>query len=1020
MMDQDPPRTVQSLFGKTIDTPDPGSTGAAEPTGSKAGNPASTVKVGAGDPSPILPETPLPTVQVNNGEALASQPDKPSDSIGKRAAESTILKLPGPDGVGRKLSYRRTDMASVSRHHRGWADINALIEDVALDAVDRDLRIIFLVARVNDLEPARRLAGALGDGRPMQRSDEGPGLEPFRFDEIIEAIDAALAETDAAGAVFIDTVSVTALDGTFPAAVLRWAGGSVDESEEDPSSRLRARNSRLLVLVVAETGCSVMPLLEAQPQPQSVLLPWTGSWLARNARSLGFVEAELDRSVGRELRNAACVYDSASGEREKVLHLLLLQIEGGNEEADGPTALGDHIKKKIQESKTGKRALADEAHARFLDVMRSDDDPIYGGPIGRTILLVALLVPDRPATAVLGLCRYLLPEGPARTTCLTAVLRQTWQSGVEDDRRLRQPARSPPGWNAVFDDVSDRVVDEIGLVLGQKGNLERGKKLTWLDAKKSLLAQNGRLMELARRVLTQAPATAMPITIMPVLIDLAMALYRLDGGYLSMHDLVSIFAGMRQGETDLAVVSFAESELLNTILKEHAPQVRLIGAQGALSGLQALAESQISEVLLAKQSFEKSSRSTLDELIYRLRGEAAGRLRNVLESWTEHGQVGDEELEDFLDDLFDRIPAESALVVQAYLVLYGPCPKTAILGRATLGLFADLGRVHFTDRFRSFRETSGDVLTAALRGGDRRVADVDQWADALWVAADNAPFRSYGKALAIWLDDLLSTWEIPAMAQDLHHPHRDAGLLPRLMIRSTDPRAGVEFDLLGRLFRRTPNEGLEALQTLAFLAGGPRDDTAPALRLLDMIRRRIDDIFWIMVEEIDRKEAETRGLRLDQLETIVWSTLSRHYKLALVLDSESASQAILGQIDAPEATRSDSRGLLDLYAPATLMFWRFSKFETRALVPGEDDYDALLATLDRVAKAISPPEHYQRTRVAWAALTDVQEQLVAYFRSQRCSRTLARHEERLACWRAVKGYLFPAVLSVVKSTGEVR
>ncbi|MBI5131258.1 MAG: hypothetical protein HZA66_17610 [Rhodopseudomonas palustris] len=942
--------------------------------------------------------------------------DKSSSEPSKKPESETILKQPDVDGVLRKPAFRRVETEAAARRHRGWSDINALIEDVAFDAIDRDIRVIFLISRTAEIEPVLRLSVALGDKRPMQRGDDGAGLGALRLDEVTEAIDTALAGSADGGAVFIDTLSVEFLSDAFLAAARRSATRPDADSQPDLSEFLRARSSRLIVLVVAENGQRLMPLLETLPE--AVLLPWTGGWLAKMSQRYGFSESELDRTVGRDLRKAACITDSASSERESALYLLLRGL-GDNADVDGPTGLVDLIKSKMEESRSGMRALAGEARTRFINVIRSDSDPIYGGPIGRTILLVALLVPNRPATAVLQLCRYLLPEGPAHVNCLTAVLRQTWQSGMEDDRRLEQPTRLPPEWGAVFDEVSDQVVDEIGLELTPKGHLQAGPKLARLDARE-LLKQNGRLIELARRVTTQAPATAIPSTLIPVLVDLATAIYRLDWGYLRLDDLVSIFGGMNAGHGDLCIGSFPERDLLNGILWERAPHIPPIGEQSSLSSLQMLADNQTPEVSSSVRMFEDVTQSTIDDLIDSLRLSAAGYLRMVLEVWGEHPQVQETDLDAFLERLFDRIPAESVLAVTAFLLLYGPNPTTEMLGRATLSLFSDLTRAAFTDRFRALREISGHVMRTALRTQDRPAA-VDRWADALWVASSQPQFRTFGSALAVWLDDWLSTWEIPATAQDLHRGPREAGLMARLMIRPTGPRAGVAIDLLGRLFRRTSTERLEALQTLAVLAGGPRDGGAPAVRLEDLISQRVQDIFWIMIEEIDREEAELRQLQLDHLEEIVWGTLARHYSLTLVTDNASAVQAILDAKAAPESqSRSDARALLDLYAPATLMFWRFARFGARSLVSGEDDFSAMLATLERVAEAIAPPEHNQRARMAFAALTDVQERLVGYFGNRVCPRTVGRHAERLAGWRAVKNYLFPAVPSVVNLTGELQ
>lgn len=947
----------------------------------------------------------------DGGDAPGSTPGDPG-----AAAKAIRRDLQRPDELSTSVVSERRDQRVA--YHRGppgddrrrCAPLSDVLEIAANDAIDRDLRVIFLVGRIVEERVARHMATLLGAPRPFERTSASREAVPTQLADFFDAVDAALAADASAerdgDRIFIEPVGAATSDDLFATAIARERDGDLGDGEVGISARLAARRMRLIVVVAAAPTASVLRLLEARPD--AYLLPWTDLWLQSLADRNGVLsEAELQREVGRELREAARIDGPGAGERELVLRLRLLALASAPD-LDGFSVTIAAIRKAMDDSRTGLAELGARARARFERVVRSDDEEEFAGPIGRIILLVALLVPNRPASAILELCRHLLPDGPAHTSCLTSIQLQIWQRGAEDDRRLGREVRPPPCWKDLFDASRDRIIHRVGLVPGPNRTLVRGGDLAMLDPAACLREHGGRLMELARHLVSRCRATTLPTARLATLVDLALALHALDGGCLDGDDLVTVLTGMEPTDGDLAISDADRAEVARLFGDTVAARVRLVGDLTALTSDTAalldlgVAPSDIARVHEAASAYDET-----------LRIRSAGLVCYILDLHAASPTTIEHAIADVVEHVAERVPVETTALLLAHLVLRGTRLSPTTLGRITAEMFVGLDRNAFTSALRRLREVLGKLMGAAIARGERDLCEVDRWADALWAVADEPRYRPFGQALAIWLDDSLSTWEIPTAPGVLRMPPYDFSLLASLAIgRTGDERAS--FDLLCRLFRCTPFARIDALRRLAEFAGGPRDQDAPAVRVDAMIAQRIGDVFCILVDDVDLDEAVQRRLDRDHIDEVVWSTLSQHYRLLGTLTSTAAVRAILDHIDEPERLgRPDPRALLDLYAPAVLMYWRFRLFGAAPLIGGSPEYEALRAALLRVDAAIEPAEHRRRNAVAVRALIAVQRRLVTYFRSHVCPKTTARHEERLACWASIADFLDPPVDALV-------
>lgn len=968
-------------------------------------------------PRPPSNPTPPPHGEATSPSVQITRPNKSSSEPGaKRGVGSELAAPVGRDAPDRRLVYRPSDTRSLHREEpHGWrAERSERFELAAQDALDRDRRIVFLVSRSEDRAQTRAFAAMLGAGSTWERSEGGGSLGTARVEDFLDAVDAARTDDDDGERVFLDLLSATAVSSPLVSAARRRGDVDRADGETDLQAALAERRARLVLLVVAEVGQSILHLLE--DLPEAVIVPWTGAWLTEFARRRRQVESELQRVLGPKLRDAATITDASSGEREAVLHLLLLRLET-RDDIVGHDRIVREIEGIVDTSRTGMPELGTEARQIFDEVFDTEYHKKWGGPIARTILVVALLVPNRPALAVFELCRWLLPEGPALTACLTPRLIETWRRNADDDVRLGLPVRAPPGWESLYSDIRDRIAQDIGLQKGPDGNLVPGPKLAGLDLEGRLREQTGLLMELSLLVRERNLLVVLPGGLVPVMVDLALALHRIEGGYLDREGLALFLAGMKTDSAELALPRTAVDAALTRL--DPALRAR-IHHVGDLTGLYA-------EITAAGETpdDDRSHRERLVELLAEaeeledieegLRTAAAGHVRWIFEIVAADPRCDGAFLADLVRVVTDRVPASSKLTLLAYLVLYGPRLATPALGRATLETFTAIGRMDFTDTFRQFRAVFGRMMRGAAAAG-RHPPAVDAWADAIWSVAKYPQYRPWGAALGLWFDDSLSTWEIPTTAQEPFVAPMPNSLMPFLGIRPNDEgsegRSGP--DLIVRLFRYTPEERISALVTLAERASGPREASAPAIRPEDLLAQRVWDVFWIMLEEVDREESDRRLLRRDHIENLVWGTASGHYGLTSTLGTDSVIAEITARIGTSfREGRSDPRDLLDLYAPAVLMFWRFHRFGTRPILAGTPEFDAYQATLLRIRTALDTEERLERARRAIGTLVEVEKRLVAHFETRCCERTQARHRERLTCWTAVAKFFDPPRTSLV-------
>lgn len=901
--------------------------------------------------------------QSGNSKGLRSDQDKEQVQA---AAERRLVYRPS---AGQPALWR--EASDLGRRLCGFLDM------VACDTRDRDAQVIFLAARSHGRACAHRFAAALGDPAPLERLDSD-GLGSVRPSDVLDAIKAALEEQGAPepgrARVIIDSLRGAVLDAQLTNSMRGWwHGPGTDYADLGPE--LKRLSCRLVVHVDLEQGQPLLPVLE--DLRDAIVVPWTDLWLMEAARREGLGGDVLAREIGEALRKAAQIVDAESGQREADLHLLL-NGEAQSSKDGVPKELKEHIAGCITDSAKGRHAIAQDARAFALQVLRSDDVAAYGGPIGRTLLLTALLIPEQPTRLVLDLCRRLLPQAPAYSECLTAPLLEIWLREVENERSQQQPVGHPPSWGDLFESVCDRVIDKVGLMVGPKQKLKLGGRLAPLDVGACLAEQTGRLVQFTRLLLAQARAVWLPVELLPVLVDLACALRRLEGEPLAAGDLPLLFAGTGSGDGDLGLPNTMPAA---TPVPEHAAWT-LDEMRGRFLAQQAMG--------VAEEFPEED-----------LRIFAAGRLRYVLELWRHHPEVDDVAFSAFLEQLGERVSTRSTLTLLAFLVLRGPSVEPLQLGRLTVGSLRIGDHGHFTDAFRYFHGTvKRAMVTATAAGGDTPVA-IDAWADALWCAARATPGGTYGricKALAVWMDDVLSTWEIPYSLSSLDSEERGAVepcLLSRLMIHEDD--ASRDDDLLTRLFLCTPEARLEALQTLQGQTSR-RDAASPALRVADLVRQRLADVVWIMIGGVDEAEFKQAGLSVKTLETLVWGAIGQFLKLLGMGDQDSAVQEILkAGSSAPQGDTGDPRAALDLYAPAVLFFWHLQRSGTRSLVAETRDDAAFKATLSRLRRVLEPSGHLPRITIACNLLLKVERALMSHFEASGCVRTHDHHAWRLYC-----------------------
>lgn len=711
----------------------------------------------------------------------------------------------------------------------------------------------------------------------------------------------------------------------------------------------------LAIPLDADSAGPVAPLLDLYPDLH--LLPWTGTFLRDLARHRGLGARDLQREVGAELAAAALIDGPEAGEREMALHVLLRALMTDGAIATHSAAV-QAIRAAIGEARHGIVGIGRKTRQRIARIFAAQGEPEFGGPIGGVLLTLALLLPDQPAHQVLELARALLPEGPARLACLPDGLREVWERQSEDDQRLGLPRREPPGWPALLAAEGNRLLEAVGLSWGAGGRLVLRGDMASAAPLARLGDHRGLLADLIARLKARQLAATLPASHLPAFAALCVALHRLDSQVLGLEDLV-------------------------TLLFDVPPDGGVLPGSGApgVDGEQAF----LRAVSHARQMLEWACASGSDA---------------TLAGGPTHGADG---LEDGLARLLcARLSDLGAFTLLAFLMLYGPRPAPETVGRITLERFEGLAAADFTDTFRRLRDVLGNALGTAVEIGPEGAGRLDLWADGLWAAERR--FGPVGHALALHVDDLMATWEIPWSPQLL----RDEGDAGAVMARLALAPPGETEGLLARQFRRTPRERLEALDLLGRLSRGPRGAAAPALRAEDVVAQRLGDVAFILIDEVDADEAAARRLQPERLEALVLGALCEAYGLVAAPNRRALAALVLSP---------DRRGavLLDLYAPALLFHWRLRLHGCGPLVAGSPGYEAFRATLVQVRSVGA--SRAGEIGAALSAMDLAQARLAAFFHDRACPRTAARHEARRAVLAAMRRVLgAPAPLALATPT----
>ncbi len=734
----------------------------------------------------------------------------------------------------------------------------------------------------------------------------------------------------------------------------------------------------------------------------------------------------------------------------------------------GTTTFEDRIGKAVADAKSGaeygdkarvllKAIFADEPPAGVLggaglksggDQASEPQRPTYGD-IGRTTLIVFAYLNAPNERVLLRLVRALLPNGEPPA----ALLPSDWRQELARARFVRSAADQAVGtsidppvmtWSSLFDRVETSILPNLGLKVETSNTGNRSSKvlpdlsvtagavLAAVNLQEFLGTRATDVRLLVDRILDRTdarqrrePFRCLPVELRQALADLMMGIRATFPTMISMNELVAAFTGLAAGRRTFQIPADVVRTQLDSRFLFYSAGIERVG--DVLRSIQQDAQLLAPErhrieavspdgVHLAAEFEDEADRrrleaeqqqlavraSTADEA---LRIHAAGEIHRLLDPASQFDPKPGEFLAAFLAVVAEGTDPTSLWLLIAYLVLYGPMPDPAAVGALTLAPFVDQTYGDFASRMRDFR----DILNAMVRGAEsqagRVIAPYDRWADAIWSVAERPAYARIGVPIAVYLDDLLSTAEIPwrPLLLDDRRPHPPT-LASQFLLHGR-PRSGP--DLLERLFARPAEAHADALLQLSRI-----HRSSPAVVFVDQVFARLNDVFHVLFDEIDETELAGWQHNLPKYQALVWREVGAAYGVLAGESSHDCARAIAEVVEeARRAERRDIVALLDLYPVAVLLFWRFRLWQAQPLTRGSEEDRAFSDRLDRILGAIG--QRRAAVQLAFRAIAAAEQRLVEQFEISGAVRTAARHQQRLARIRAITvrfGSMHPVIV----------
>lgn len=895
------------------------------------------------------------------------------------------------------LSFRR-----LTEELDGWWVADDFSSTLLQDIVDLDLGLVIVAHRAltdtstmtprGAIRATRRIAEGLTATAHWSQV-AGPNTPPGWDQPLRRSIERVVEEGGEARRLFAVAVDARTSDD------LKFFGAEHRAARLELGHWLRARNANLIVYVGLPSAHTRRRM--ANVCPEFHWWSWQ-SWLDDLAEktdlSIGELE-ELFVSASGDLLEAR---DSTSDLREQILHRTLRAwfsstLDGATDEIEFRSVLDRAIR--IARSGADQGVTAQNLIRRMFGIppvwtetsadTQNDGKVEPIGDIERTVLTVWALLERVDFSDLMAVVRGLLPEGEAPLRHLTPELRDVWERGIHDDRRLRREARSRADWRAVFDarrttslwSAGLKCVDDLKVV--ERGDFEKS------DVRAVLAEWPESLETLMNRVRDRDLMHRLPRSACITLVHLLASVRRQTPSLLSASDFVRMAAGLGptdgrmsipqwviEDQRDLGVKFLADWIAPDLIRRLGDARAAVMAHRAAESGMAAFGE--------GVEDFE-------DELLLGTVDAFREFLRVLVGQGAEHGG--------FVDDCLDAVVASvdtplHALMVISYLVIGGPAPSDARLGEATFRIVRaavpDPDRPRDGVRGQPFFDLFDRHLARTLNSVAPSTArSVDRWADAVVSVAASPAARPWQKAMAGYMDDAIARHDIPwgnPNRRPLDAPVVAPILAPQFLGSREEDPSRIGPDLVERLFARSADEHLVRLVDFA-RQGDESFFAAVERRIVDLL----SETYWVLSDEIDRSEVDARADVNPRLSSEIWGGITDAYGLDPVRNARGAAALLLSRIEAPRGSRDRLPiALLDLFAPTVLLHWRFRMFR-----PGRLSAEAngpYVACLERLR--IAAGERLPEVQRAFLALATAEARLVSLFDANNCSKTAERHRDR--------------------------
>jgi hypothetical protein len=825
-----------------------------------------------------------------------------------------------------------------------------------------DDEVVLLAVRNEKGLPHEFLAPAI-PGRVFVR-DSAASLPLVSFVDLYDYF--AAAAGDGGPATFIDWIRYSQKSGDIERLIVDVADEGLDTFE----ARLKERGFRFFVVIAVDDPKSTTSVLKSQRTIN--YLPWTDLWLAAFADDQDISVDELHPTIGQKLQRAAEWRGHENDEYERSLYLELRELEnswfGGALE---PAVVA--IEAALSAAKTrsaGNSALVADRRADLRKYLAPLDKDVSPDPIKQVMLTVAVFAGGTSVGEFYGLCRRLLPGGPAEVERLPPAVREKIFRDAESSDRMNREREPFPGWEVVFDNECDVTRAELKIHVRDGQAVEVDSQWKVIDLKREIAQTYPALINaLMQRIRDKRLFMILSDAESALLVDVITAMRNACGkGFDDRALAIALMGAVHDLQTPLECVERLYPGYDPKVILELAQTIDVHQLYATLLAETGQRDPDMErKVATFKHLLSLPSELNLDNIEVKISKMRAQLLEESIRRLTSHivrmhtsSSVSQEQgstiVPRMIEELEGLLSTETYVAFLAYIIATASELDIADVGRRLLSQFSRAGGPEAGSMVLEIHRW----LVRALKSPK---APHLNWLRAFDPLREGKGHGDRIRAFATLVWDTAINYDVVWNS----HPYermqhiRIAGNLFGALVSAAGPGAGgdepslvAEPDgmsvsrLVNGFLVRDPASWLHAIGTLEAVLGD-----VGGFNLVEYIRARLTDIAWILMSGAAEGEKDAIYDESDSIMGDLLVSLTSSLHLGFERDFELAAWNIVVAKEAPgDRLAARWMSLYALFWPAMIAHWRFVAFGLKSFEKDSEAYRRFRKLLDELVAAV--------------------------------------------------------------------